>query len=198
MIHRTTATVVSPAYPSTMDKRELRGQIRSRGAIDPADSLLVVSGLFVWLVSRLPGTVSGFLAMPNEIDLSPLFERLPGWRWVLPRVEDDNTLTFRDRSVARETHRFGMEQPVGEGLIIPLHEIDIFLAPGLAFDERGGRLGQGGGFYDRILAKRRTNAAVVGVTVEERVINRVPMLTSDERVGWLATEKGVRECLTSR
>ena len=116
----------------------------------------------------------------------------------MPRVEDDGLLTFRDREVTRETHRFGMEQPADEGPIIPLHEIDVFLTPGLAFDEGGGRLGQGGGFYDRVLAKRRTDTAVIGVTVEERVITRVPMMAYDQRVGWLATQKGVRECSTSR
>jgi len=136
--------------------------------------------------------------MSNEVDLGPLFDRLPGWRWVLPRVEEEGSLTFRDREVARERHRFGMEQPADEGPVIPLHEIDVFLTPGLAFDETGGRLGQGGGFYDRVLAERRTDTAAVGVTVEERVINRVPMLSYDQRVGWLATEKGVRECSPSR
>jgi len=116
---------------------------------------------------------------------------------VLPRVEDDDTLTFRDRDVGREKHPFGMDQPVDEGPIIPIHEIDVFLTPGLAFDRTGGRLGHGGGFYDRILAERRTDAVAVGVTVEERVIDQVPMLAYDQRVGWLATEKGVRECSTS-
>ena len=135
--------------------------------------------------------------MPNEIDLSPLFDRLPGWRWVLPRVEEDGSLTFRDREVRTETHRFGMEQPADEGPVIPLHEIDVFLTPGLAFDQTGGRLGQGGGFYDRILSERRTDTTVIGVTVDERVIRRVPMLAYDQRVGWLATEKGVRECSPS-
>jgi len=197
MIHRTAASVVSPAYPAGVDKGELRNEIRAGGAIDPGAGLLVVSGLFVWLSSRLPGTISAYLAMPNEIDLSSLFERLSGWRWVLPRVEDDDTLTFRDRDVARETHRFGMEQPADEGPAVPIHEIDVFLTPGLAFDRAGGRLGHGGGFYDRILAQRRTDTFAVGVTVQERVIPQVPMLAFDERVGWLATEKGVRKCSTS-
>lgn len=180
-----------------MEKSEIRRQIRSRGSIDPGDSVLVVSGLFVWLSSRLPGTVSAFLAMSNEIDLSPLFERLPGWRWVLPRVEDEGSLTFRDRDVPTETHRFGMEQPVDDGPMVPLHELDVFLTPGLAFDNSGGRLGQGGGFYDRVLAARRSDTPAIGVTIEDRVIDRVPMSAHDQPVDWLATEDGVRECSTS-
>ena len=180
-----------------MDKRELRGRFRSESAIDPGAGLLVVSGLFVWISQRVPGTISAFLAMPGEIDLSSLFERLPGWRWVLPRVEDDGSLTFRDRDVRRETHSFGMEQPADEGAVIPVPEIDVFLTPGLAFDESGGRLGQGGGFYDRVLAERRSDTDAIGITVEERVVHRVPMMAYDQRVDWLATETGVRECSTS-
>lgn len=172
----------------------MRGRIRSAGPLDPGAGLLVVSGLFVWLSRKLPGTVSAFLAMPDEVDLSSLFERLPGWRWVLPRVEPDGSLTFRDREVGREVHRFGMEQPSDQGPVVPVHEIDVFLTPGLAFDEGGGRLGRGGGFYDRILAERRSQTDAVGVTVESRVVPTVPMLAYDQRVEWLATESGVRRC----
>ena len=132
--------------------------------------------------------------MPEEVDVSPLFTRLAGWRWVLPRVEVDRTLTFRDRDVARETHRFGMEQPVDEGPIIPFHEIDVFLVPGLAFDRSGGRLGRGGGFYDHILAHRRHDAVPIGVTVRERVVDLVPTDDTDQRVDWIADEDGVTEC----
>lgn len=177
-----------------MDKDLIRAQVRSQGPIDPAKQFMVVSGLFTWLSARLPGTVSAFLGMPGEVDLRPLFDRLPGWRWVLPRVEPGRGLSFRDRDVPRETHRFGMEQPVDQGPKIPVREIDVFLTPGIAFDPRGGRVGNGGGYYDRVLAQRRTDTEAVGVTIDERVLDSVPMLGHDERVDWLATESGVREC----
>ena len=156
-----------------------------------------MSGLFVWISQRLPGTISAFLAMQGEIDLTSLFDRLPGWRWVLPRVEEDGSLTFRDRGVTRETHPFGMEQPADEGPAIPVAEIDVFLTPGLAFDRTGGRLGHGGGYYDRVLAERRSDTVAIGVTVEQRVIHRVPMMAYDMAVDWLATEKGVTRCSPS-
>ena len=168
--------------------------MKGKGALDPGKSLLVVSGLFAWLSGRLPGTIAAFLAMPDEIDLSALFDRLPGWRWILPRVEPDRTLTFRDYAVARETHWFGMEQPADLGPKVPLHEIDVLLVPGVAFDDAGARLGRGTGYYDRILAKRRGDTQAVGVTVESRVIDSVPIVAHDQPVDWLATESGVREC----
>jgi 5-formyltetrahydrofolate cyclo-ligase len=177
-----------------VDKQELRAVIRGQGSIGPVVGLEVVEGLFSWMSPLLPGTVSAFLAMAGEVDVSPLFERLPGWRWVLPRVAPDKTLTFRDRDVPRETHPFGMEQPADVGPVIPIHEIDVFLTPGLAFDLRGGRLGNGGGFYDRLLARRRTDSKAVGITVVSRIVDEVPMSGHDQRVDWVATETGVTRC----
>lgn len=177
-----------------VDKKELRAQVRGEGAVEPELSRAVVDGLFTWMSQRLPGTASAFLAMAGEVDLSPLFMLLPGWRWVLPRVEPDRSVTFRDRDVPRETHRFGMDQPTDTGPVVPLHEIDVFLTPGLAFDRRGGRLGNGGGFYDRLLARRRTDSMAVGITIVRRVVDVVPMFEHDQRVDWLATEEGVSRC----
>lgn len=181
-----------------MDKQELRAEMRARPAIDGELSRRVVEGLFTWLSARIPGTVSAFLAMSGEVDLSPLFTRLPGWRWVLPRVEADGSMTFRDRDLPRETHRWGMQQPTDAGPAISLHEIDVFLTPGLAFDRSGGRLGNGGGFYDRVLATKRRDSPAVGITVARRVVEVVPIEPHDQRVDWLATEAGVTRCSTSR
>lgn len=171
--------------------------MRAQPPVEPEQNRLVVEALFTWLSARLPGTVSAFLAMPGEVDVSPLFTRLPGWRWVLPRVEQDGSMTFRDRDLPRETHRFGMEQPTGSGASIPIHEIDVFLTPGLAFDRSGGRLGKGGGFYDRVLVEMRSDALAVGVTVTRRVVDEVPMRSHDRPVDLVATEEGVIPCSTS-
>jgi 5,10-methenyltetrahydrofolate synthetase len=175
-----------------VDKDEERRRSRDKGPVTVDIGSRVVAGLFTWLSSRLPGTGAAFLAMSDEVDVTALFDRLPGWRWVLPRIEADRTLTFRDRDVAREMHPFGMSQPTDQGRIVPVHEIDVFLVPGLAFDDSGGRLGRGGGYYDRVLASRRADSEAIGVTVDGRVIDSVPVVAHDQRVDWLATEDGVK------
>ncbi|HLF61761.1 MAG TPA: 5-formyltetrahydrofolate cyclo-ligase [Acidimicrobiia bacterium] len=174
-----------------MDKEEARRRSLALGAVPGDVGSRVVAVLFSWLSARLPGTGSAYLAMSDEVDVTPLFDRLPGWRWVLPRVEDDGTLTFRDRDVARETHRYGMTQPMDQGRIVPVHEIDVFLVPGLAFDVTGGRLGRGKGYYDGVLAGRRADSQAIGVTTTDRVIDAVPVSPHDQRVDRLATEDGV-------
>jgi len=167
------------------------------GPLPPEVSRQIVDGLFVWLAPRLPGTISAFLPMEGEVDLRPLMERLPGWRWVLPRVEPDHSLTFRDAATPRETHPFGMEQPAGSGPVVPIQEIDVLLVPGLAFDRQGRRLGNGAGNYDRTLSEARRNTVSIGIAPEAHMVEFVPTEPFDVRVGWLATETGVVRCLPS-
>ena len=180
-----------------MDKASLRAQMRSSGSLAAEVSDRIVAGLFTWLSARLPGTVTAFLPMEGEVDLRPLFSRLPGWRWALPRVEPDRSVTFRDVDVPRETHPFGMEQPSDVGPVIPIHEIDVFLVPGLAFDLTGRRLGNGAGHYDRILSSARADALTVGIAPAIRLVDEVPVDENDVPVGWLATEEGVISSLPS-
>lgn len=177
-----------------MDKEQFRAYARSLPGPDKTEADEVVAGLHGWLSGRLPGTIAAYLAMGSEVDVEPLFELLPGWRWVLVRVESDESVSFRDRAVAREVHSLGMRQPIAGGEAIQQHEIDVYLVPGLGFDETGSRIGRGRGFYDRILASRRADSVAVGVTVDSFVVDTVPIDEHDRRVDYLSTESGVREC----
>ncbi len=168
--------------------------MRALGPVGADAEAKTVERLFGWVAARLPGTAAAYLALDDEVSVVDLFERLPGWRWVLPRVEGDGSLTFRDRDLPRERHRWGMDQPVDAGDPVPLQQLDLVLVPGLAFDRNGRRLGRGKGYYDRILAERRSDCVAVGVTVATRLIESVPVEDHDVAVDLLASEDGVVEC----
>jgi 5-formyltetrahydrofolate cyclo-ligase len=174
-----------------VDKATLRIVMRALGPVAQSAGDTIRDRLFAFLSPRLPGTISAFLAMEGEIDLQPLMTRLPGWRWVLPRVEPDRSLTFRDAAVPRETHPFGMEQPMGSGPVIPVHEIDVFLVPGLAFDLHGRRLGNGAGHYDRVLAAARSGSVSIGICGPGHLVESVPTDPGDLPVDYIAAEEGV-------
>jgi 5-formyltetrahydrofolate cyclo-ligase len=169
--------------------------MRDVGDTDSLSGRQVVAHLQRWMSSRLPGTVSAYLAMRDEVDVTDLFGLLPGWRWVMPRVEPDGSLSFRDREVGYEIHPLGMRQPVDRGVRTPINEIDVFLVPGVAFDRTGGRLGRGSGYFDVVLTQRRGDGVAIGVVTESRVVDAVPMSDHDRSVDWLATEDGVTPCL---
>lgn len=75
--------------------------------------------------------------------------------------------------------------------------IDLILAPGLAFDAAGRRLGMGGGFYDRFL-RRAEQAVVMGLALTCQLVSRIPSMPHDRKVDFLATARGVIHCKTGK
>lgn len=68
--------------------------------------------------------------------------------------------------------------------------IDIVILPGSVFDERGGRMGYGGGFYDRFVEKIPF-VIRIGLAFEEQVVDEVPLQPHDELVDFIVTEKRI-------
>lgn len=72
----------------------------------------------------------------------------------------------------------------------PRAALDCIIAPGVAFDPWGGRMGYGGGFYDRLLDSLSPQQAQVclGLAFELQIVYEVPRGFFDARVGAIATE----------
>ncbi len=68
---------------------------------------------------------------------------------------------------------------------------DLILTPLLAFDGAGGRLGQGGGYYDRTFAAL-PEAIRIGLAFAGQEIAAVPMASHDQRLDGVLTESGYR------
>ncbi len=104
----------------------------------------------------------------------------------------DQPLTFRawHPEMALADGGFGTRiPPEDQAPVVP----EILLVPMLAFDRRGYRLGYGGGFYDRTLAKlraqnRRTTA--IGIVYAGQEIDRVPADAYDQRLDRVVSEQG--------
>ncbi len=75
--------------------------------------------------------------------------------------------------------------------VVPIDCIDIAIIPGLAFDEKGGRIGTGYGFYDRLIPKLPITTRKVSLTFEEQVIQQVPMESHDKYVDIIITDKRI-------
>lgn len=74
-----------------------------------------------------------------------------------------------------------------------LEQIEIIAVPGVAFDKECYRIGYGGGFYDRLLSKRKGLA--VGLAYEEQLIEEIPKETFDEKIDLIITDKRVISCV---
>ena len=174
---------------------ELRGRMegRTRAANAVRDRLLARFG------DRLPGvTVSAYWPIRDELDSRPLLRSLAerGAICALPAVAGrDRPLVFRrwkpgDRLTEA---RFGLSEPMAAAeRVTP----DIVIAPLLAVDPDGRRLGHGGGYYDRTIAALRRGGEVVtvGIGYDVQIRDSVPAGPGDMRVDWVVSEKRIVDC----
>jgi 5-formyltetrahydrofolate cyclo-ligase len=69
--------------------------------------------------------------------------------------------------------------------------IETVILPGSVFDEQGGRLGYGGGYYDRFLADNAPQARRIGIAFEQQIVEQLPLLPHDKRLHIVVTEKRI-------
>jgi 5-formyltetrahydrofolate cyclo-ligase len=170
------------------EKARLRAQIQAQtaklsaaeraAASDQACDRLRAQDL--WRAAR---TILFYAPLPTELDLWPmLVESLAGGKIVaLPRfVAGANRYVpsrIQDVSSDLQTGRFGIREPAASCPEIPLAHLDLILAPGVAYDLDGHRLGRGRGFYDRLLAE--FHGATCGVGFEQQLVSRIPVEPHD-------------------
>jgi 5-formyltetrahydrofolate cyclo-ligase len=84
-----------------------------------------------------------------------------------------------------------LEPDTGKCKVVPMDRIDIAIMPGLAFDEKGGRIGMGTGYYDRLIPRLDITTRKVALTFEEQIIPQVPMESHDRHVDIIITDKRI-------
>ncbi|KPJ78542.1 MAG: hypothetical protein AMJ54_03205 [Deltaproteobacteria bacterium SG8_13] len=74
---------------------------------------------------------------------------------------------------------------------VPMDCIDIAIIPGVAFDEKGGRVGPGDGFYDRLIPHLPITTRKVALALDNQVLLQVPTESHDKQVDIIITEKRI-------
>ena len=141
-----------------------------------------------------PGPVGGYMALTAELDPAPLLARLQaeGRPVLLPVGEaSDQPLIFRTWSPGQPLapDAFGVPAPAAGPSVSPA----VLIVPLLGFDRRGGRLGQGGGTYDRTIAALKAQGPLflLGYAYAGQEIDQVPLEPHDQPLDAVATEAGL-------
>lgn len=95
----------------------------------------------------------------------------------------DKDLTLGPRNI--------LEPDPNQCNVVPIECIDIAIIPGVAFDEKGGRIGSGEGYYDRLIPKLPITTRKVALTFEDQIVPQIQMEAHDRHVDIIITEKRI-------
>lgn len=197
----------TPDDPSANVERDRirRRLLAARDALAPAErrskSALIHADLAGLDPVRRAATIMTYLHFRSEVETLPaLLAHLPaGCRLAVPltlvaaqRLEIF-LLTDPPRQLRPGYCGIPEPDPARTDQLDP-GELDLVLVPGSAFDRRGGRLGYGGGYYDRFLAAAAPRALRIGLAFDLQVVEALPLLPHDQRLHYLVTESGVISC----
>jgi len=184
--------------PLRQAKAALRSTMRERRAQRSTEERERLGVEFARHAGALRGDpIAAFVGIRGEPHTLPLLAalRARGVRVVLPLLRDDLDLEWADYDGDPATLTAGPRgvlHPPGPSLGVDgIAVAELVLAPALAVDGEGRRLGQGGGSYDRALA--RTGAPALAVVFDDEVIAEVPAEPHDRPVtGALTPAGGIR------
>jgi 5-formyltetrahydrofolate cyclo-ligase len=154
---------------------------------------------------RTAGTVLGYMNFGAEFAASGWMQQAlaDGKRVLLPKVNratnelDVYHVTDLQRDVTPGL--WDILEPLPERCAAAkLNEINLILLPGVAFGRDGARLGYGGGYYDKLLARLNHHPALVAAAYSLQIVEGVPQEATDRKVEWLVTENETIECAATR
>ncbi len=184
------------------DKARLRAELRRRRkGLGPVEQEAAASAVADH-IEQLPGwsnahRIALYFAADGEIDTAALGARgrATGKQLYLPVIRDDDSLVFArwDNDTPLQPNRYGIPEPPASSSRCEARALDIIFMPLVGWDRRGGRLGMGGGFYDRSL-KGREGAVLVGLAHSCQEVEQVPLDPWDARLDYIATEAALHVC----
>lgn len=191
---------MNPELDKIAVRRRMLGTLRRLGPEHrEAMSQALRSRLSTCEPLRAARTILAFAPLSSEPMIDQVLDawRAEGRTVLLPRTLDTpgamDLVELKSMMCDVPIGAFGIRTPVG-----PPHEgapIEAILVPGVAFDRLGGRLGFGGGYYDRLLAEDRS-AVTLGVGFECQLEATLPHEPHDQGVHFIVTEKGLLETPT--
>lgn len=178
-----------------------RAVIQRRDSLPPQEirrlSARAADRLFSLPEIRSAAVIMFFVTFGSEVDTVPMLRRAlrAGKRTLAPRADPARReltpcqVVDLDRDLV--VGSYGIREPAPHCPVVPLDEIDAVLVPAAVWSEDGYRIGYGGGYYDRFLA-RAVRAVRIGLGFELQVAPEVPRGEHDLPVDILVTEAKVR------
>lgn len=177
-------------------KSQLRSALQQRRRTLSASAQRAAAQALTNSVVDLPNWASAqrialYLSADGEIDTKPL-EKLArglGKQLFLPVINSDSSLSFAHWHVDDSllNNRYNIPEPPAAATRCAVAELHIIFLPLVGWDMHGGRLGMGGGFYDRTLSGI-SGPLLVGLAHDSQRVEEVPQESWDIGLDYIATE----------
>ncbi len=186
------------SYTMSLDKAQLRRRFRAqRAAQDPAEKKHIDEEICAHVLESVlfqhADCIFLYVSTPQEIDTRALVQKAlaAGKTVCVPLCGAPGEMEARCIVSLDDLQpgAYGIDEPGADTPVVDPMRIDLVIAPALACDRQGFRLGYGGGYYDRFLA--RTDAASAALCAEARLVDKLPHETFDRRCSWIFTERQV-------
>lgn len=185
-----------------MNKKDLRKNILEKRSQLTRENIIDYSKTILNTVTNLDAyknakRIMCFVSMGTEVDTHPLIEKAisDGKSVVVPiTVDATRELLLSDLFSLSELEvaDHNIEVPKEEFVrLVEPETVDLVLVPGLAFAKNGHRVGYGGGYYDRFLAKLDESVPKIAIGFDLQVVDEVPTNKFDIAVDSLITEKRI-------
>ncbi len=138
--------------------------------------------------------ISAYSPVRGEVNLLPLLDQLIklGKIIALPQVLGNKMCFLQVNNLKEDLidGAYGIREPHPERCsAIQSGDVDVFLIPGTGFDLFHGRIGFGGGYYDRVLKVKHPKALAIGLAFEFQVLHALPMEEHDQPINRVVTEE---------
>lgn len=183
-----------------------RGILAMRGNLSPglrvSHDAAITARLLQLPEYRDARTVLGYMNFGSEYASQQWVEKAlaDGKRLALPKVNHHtNQLDLYrvdDPETQLETGLWGIREPVVERCerLTVINEVEFALLPGVGFSRCGERLGYGGGYYDKLLARFTHRPALVAAAYALQIVAWLPQEVTDVRVARIVTEAETIAC----
>lgn len=175
-------------------KAEIRKRFKAlrngTSAEDRAEwSTRICNHLAAFCTSRRIRRVGVFWPLGSEVDLRPLVHGHPDWTFFFPRVASTHPPRLVWGPEPLEPGVFGLMEPTHAQHFMP--PVQLLVVPGLVFDDRGFRIGYGGGFYDALLDRLNPEIITLGAAFQVQRFEHIPEDPLDMPVQGAVTESGL-------
>lgn len=178
---------------SQLDKSRLRRQIlQQRQSLSPLEwqtrSRAVSDRLRSHHLFEKAHTILAYFSFRQEVDLTPIFTQ--NKHWAFPRCVGKSLVWHSwQPSENLKSGKYGIKEPLTSSPIIDPGRADLILVPTVAADQRGYRLGYGGGFYDRLLSSSAcSKIPTIGIVFDFTYKQQLPTDSWDVKLNFICTE----------